>query len=98
MESTTQNQGHAYHYNLPPHYMDKDGVPLVIKYANDKARTIVETAYSIQLSAELFVGGEHRDRGTDEATGSAADGGGGENENDNDNDDKSALVSFYIYL
>ena len=53
-----QNQGHAYHYNLPPHYTDEDGIPRVIKYANAKAKAIVEIAYSIQLSPELFVEGK----------------------------------------
>jgi len=48
-------EGHAYHYNLPPQFFDEnDGVPLVTNYAYRKAQTMVEVAYSIKLSEELF--------------------------------------------
>ena len=53
-------EGHAYHYNLPPHYVDTDGVPLVTKYADWKAKSLVEIAYSIQLTEDLFMM-EHKD-------------------------------------
>ena len=46
---------HAYHHNLPRHYIDSDGVPLVTKYANKKARTIVELARSIRLTEDSFL-------------------------------------------
>jgi hypothetical protein len=49
-------EGHAYHYNLPSHYIDKeDGIPLVTKYAQRKATAAVKIAYSIQLSHDLFL-------------------------------------------
>jgi hypothetical protein len=49
-------EGHAYHYNLPSHYIDKnDGIPLVTKYADRKAKEALMIAYSIQLSEELFL-------------------------------------------
>lgn len=48
-------EGHAYHYNLPEHYIDRrSGVPLVTLYANEKAKTFVKLAHSIQLSPKLF--------------------------------------------
>lgn len=48
-------EGHAYHYNLPEHYMDRrSGVPLVTLYANEKAKTFVKLAHSIQLSPKLY--------------------------------------------
>lgn len=49
-------EGHAYHYNLPPQFLDEnDGLPLVTKYAYRKAQTLVEVAYSIKIKEELFV-------------------------------------------
>jgi hypothetical protein len=49
-------EGHAYHYNLPPQFLDEnDGLPLVTKYAHRKAQTMVEIAYSIKVSEDLFV-------------------------------------------
>uniref|UniRef100_A0A7S3V8U0 Uncharacterized protein n=1 Tax=Chaetoceros debilis TaxID=122233 RepID=A0A7S3V8U0_9STRA len=47
--------GHAYHYNLPSQYMDpNDGIPLVTKYAHRKALKVVEIAYSLQLTEDMF--------------------------------------------
>ena len=50
-------EGHAYHYNLPPQYIDpRDGTPLVTKYAQRKADNIVKIAYSIHLTEDMFRG------------------------------------------
>lgn len=46
---------HAFHRNLPPHHMDADGVPFITKFAEKKARLIVELANSIQLNESLYV-------------------------------------------
>lgn len=46
---------HAFHRNLPPHYMDTDGVPYISKFAQDKARKIVALAESLELHESLFV-------------------------------------------
>jgi len=46
---------HAYHHNLPRHYIDSDGIPLVTKYANKKARAVVELVRSIQLTEDSFL-------------------------------------------
>lgn len=59
-------EGHAYHYNLPSHYVDKkDGIPLVTKYADRKAKAAVKMAYSIQLSHDLFIEGTADDNEMD---------------------------------
>lgn len=46
---------HAYHLNLPPHHMDKNGVPYITKFAEKKVRLVLELAHSIELTEELFV-------------------------------------------
>lgn len=46
--------GHAYHQNLPSHYIDDDGVSKVTKYAHRKARAIVRLVHSIQLTEDLY--------------------------------------------
>lgn len=46
---------HAFHRNLPPHHFDSDGVPFITKFAEKKARIIVELVHSIQLKESLFV-------------------------------------------
>jgi hypothetical protein len=45
---------HAFHRNLPPHHMDEDGVPFITKFAENKARKIVELATSLELNESLF--------------------------------------------
>lgn len=45
---------HAFHLNLPNHHIDEDGVPFITKFAQDKARTILRLAHSIQLKEALF--------------------------------------------
>jgi hypothetical protein len=45
---------HAFHRNLPPHHMDEDGVPLITKFAENKARKAVELANSLELNESLF--------------------------------------------
>jgi hypothetical protein len=45
---------HAFHRNLPPHYMDEDGVPYITKFAENKARKTVELANSLELNESLF--------------------------------------------
>ena len=47
-------QPHAFHLNLPPHFRDKDGVPLVTKFAEKKARQAFDLAMSIELKASFF--------------------------------------------
>ena len=47
-------QPHAFHQNLPPPFLDKDGVPLVTKFAAHKAKQAVDLAFSIQLTEGLF--------------------------------------------
>ena len=55
-DSASFLEGHAYHYNLPSHYIDKnDGIPLVTKYADRKAKDALMIAYSIELTEELFL-------------------------------------------
>jgi hypothetical protein len=46
--------GHAYHQNLPPHYIDDDGIPRVTKYADRKARAVVRLVHSIRLRVDLY--------------------------------------------
>ena len=94
-DASNQDQGHAYHYNLPPQYMDGNGVPFVIKYANNKAKEVVETAFSIQLSADLVVvigTKEHKKEGNTVKR-TNRDGASGQGDFD-DNGDKSGLVSL----
>lgn len=57
---------HAYHLNLPPHHIDKDGIPYITHFANKKARMIVKLVHSIQLSENLFVKGACNDSDHDE--------------------------------
>lgn len=45
---------HAFHLNLPSHHIDEDGVPYITKFAQDKARSILRLAHSIQLKESLF--------------------------------------------
>ena len=78
-DSASFLEGHAYHYNLPSHYIDKnDGIPLVTKYAERKAKDALEIAYSIQLSEELFL--EEKKCGEDEIMDGHDDGMDKENE------------------
>ncbi len=51
---TSSSSVHAYHQNLPPHYMNDDGTCTVTKYAHRKARSIVRLVHSIQLSQDMF--------------------------------------------
>jgi hypothetical protein len=53
-ETTTEWNPHAFHRNLPPHHMDDDGVPYITKFAENKARKIVELANSLELNESLF--------------------------------------------
>lgn len=48
-------ESHAYHLNLPEEYFDDDGVSVVTKYAQSKADTFVNLAYSIQLPTDLYL-------------------------------------------
>jgi hypothetical protein len=45
---------HAFHLNLPPNHIDEDGVPFITKFANKKARMIVDLAMSINLTEDMF--------------------------------------------
>jgi len=46
---------HAYHQNLPSHYIDSDGIPFLTKYADKKARTILDIVRSIHLTEDSFL-------------------------------------------
>eukprot|EP00550_Attheya_septentrionalis_P002489 CAMPEP_0198284816 /NCGR_PEP_ID=MMETSP1449-20131203/4226_1 /TAXON_ID=420275 /ORGANISM="Attheya septentrionalis, Strain CCMP2084" /LENGTH=2325 /DNA_ID=CAMNT_0043982031 /DNA_START=25 /DNA_END=7002 /DNA_ORIENTATION=- len=47
---------HAYHRNLPSHYMDPaDGIPYVTKYAEKKARAAIKLLKDIHLTEDLFL-------------------------------------------
>ena len=49
-------QPHAFHLNLPGHHLDdKDGVPYITKFAQDKARIILRLAHSIHLTESLYI-------------------------------------------
>jgi hypothetical protein len=49
-------QPHAFHLNLPIHHIDdKDGLPHITKFAQDKARMIIRLAHSIQLKERLYI-------------------------------------------
>lgn len=84
--------GHAYHYNLPSQYMDpNDGIPLVTKYAHRKALKVVEIAYSLQLTEDMFRVKDNKD-----GDGSAMDVDGDEDddaEEDNEDGKEGTLVS-----
>jgi hypothetical protein len=45
---------HAFHLNLPPNHIDEDGIPFITKFANKKARMIVDLAMSINLTEDMF--------------------------------------------
>jgi hypothetical protein len=47
---------HAFHLNLPIHHIDeKDALPYITKFAQDKARMIIRLAHSIQLKERLYI-------------------------------------------
>lgn len=49
-------QPHAFHLNLPPHFIDPDdGIPIVTKFAARKAKQLVDLVFSIQLQTKMFV-------------------------------------------
>jgi len=54
-EKSAKPHSHAYHHNLPRHYIDSDGIPLVTKYADQKARAVIKLVHSIQLTEDSFI-------------------------------------------
>jgi hypothetical protein len=49
-----QFHSHPFHTHLPEHYMDKDGVPFVTKWAQHKARHIVALVQSLDLTQDML--------------------------------------------
>ena len=74
--------GHAYHQNLPSHYIDDDGVSKITKYAHRKARTLIRLMRSIQLTEDLY----NEDASTADGDTIVADS-DGDNFDDIENDD-----------
>lgn len=59
MEELMPLKPHAFHLNLPSHHISEDdGVPYITKFAQDKARTILKLAHSIQLKESLYINNE----------------------------------------
>jgi hypothetical protein len=59
MEELMPLKPHAFHLNLPAHHISEDdGVPYITKFAQDKARTILKLAHSIQLKESLYINNE----------------------------------------
>jgi hypothetical protein len=82
-EATIKWNPHAFHRNLPPHHMDDDGVPYITKFAENKARKIVELANSLELNESLFC----RDEEIEE-----------EDADEDDEDDDHALPKDYTLV
>jgi Proteasome-substrate-size regulator, mid region/Domain of unknown function (DUF3437) len=85
MNSTSDlPQPHAFHLNLPPHFMDEDGVPTVTRFAARKAKQLVDLVFSIQLNESMFeyhsgeMNGEHEN---------------GEDDDDDDEEDEEDIVN-----
>jgi hypothetical protein len=57
---------HAFHLNLPPNHIDDDGVPFITKFANKKARMIVDLAMSINLTEDMFAQADDDDDDDDD--------------------------------
>lgn len=55
IEKIVKPHSHAYHLNLPRHYIDSDGIPLVTKYADQKVRAVIKLVHSIQLTEDSFL-------------------------------------------
>ena len=51
---------HAFHLNLPPNHFDEDGVPYITKFAQKKARMIVDLALSNNLTEAMFASSSER--------------------------------------
>lgn len=57
---------HPFHRFLPPHYIDKDGIPFSVKWAQRKARHIVSLVESLQLTEDILHQEPSPDRAVEE--------------------------------
>ena len=85
--------GHAYHQNLPSHYIDDDGISKVTKYADRKARAVIRLVNSIHLTEEMFNVTSEGNNHEHEDTGDEFD--DVENEIEQDALHNDTLVSFF---